>query len=133
MQEKNLIYLCSQRFSENKDITDDRRVRDNELIRLADSGRYSADCAPGVHHRLPAGHSCARLKRAILESAHNQRNDNIALLLCHLGGDGEQHQHIVALGDTHGVEVREYISTRNFPLNEENIFVFILLKLMIEI
>ena len=51
-----------------------------------------------------------------LESTHDEGNDDIPLLLRHLGGDGQQHQHVVALGHSHGVQVGQYVGTRDLAL-----------------
>ena len=40
-----------------------------------------------------------------LESSHHEWHNDIPLLLSHLGRDGQQHQHVVALGHSHGVQV----------------------------
>ena len=49
-----------------------------------------------------------------LETPHHQGYNDIPLLLSHLGRHGQQHQHVVAFGDTHGVEIAQNISTSNF-------------------
>jgi hypothetical protein len=53
-----------------------------------------------------------------LESSHNERDDDIPLLLRHLGRDGQQHQHVVALRHAHGVQVRQHVGTRDLPLQD---------------
>ena len=39
----------------------------------------------------------------------HQGYDDIPLLLGHLGGDGQQHQHVVALGHAHRVQVAQHV------------------------
>lgn len=46
-----------------------------------------------------------------LESSHDQWNNNITLLLGHLCADSEQHEHVVALDDAHGVQITQDIGT----------------------
>ena len=55
----------------------------DELIWLADSGGCTPNGAPGVHDGLAAGDSRASLHGAVLEAAHHEWDDNIALLQKH--------------------------------------------------
>ena len=92
MRPKTTTRRQGQRKSENKK---DRRCRDQRLKDEALS--LSPD----------------------LEAAHDEGNDNVALLFRHLGADGQQHQHVVALGHAHGVQVAQHVGTRYLALDEE--------------
>ena len=63
---------------------------------------------------LSAGDGGARLQGAVLKAAHDEGDDHVALLLGHLGGHGQQHEHVVALGHAHGVQVAEDVSASDF-------------------
>ena len=84
---------------------------------LANSSGNPSNCAPGVHHSLTSCDSGARLQGAVFEAPHDQRHHHISLLLSHLGGDCQQHQHVVALSHPHGVEVGEDIGTGDLALH----------------
>ena len=99
--------LGAEGLGEDEHVPDDGGVGDDELVGLADGGGDPADGAPGVHDGLSSGDGGAGLEGAVLEAAHHEGHGDVALLLGHLGGDGEQHEHVVALGDAHGVEVAE--------------------------
>jgi hypothetical protein len=43
----------------------------------------------------------------------HQGYDNVSLLLSHLGGDCQEHQHVVALGHAHGVQVAQHVGASN--------------------
>ena len=58
---------------------------------------------------LSAGDGGAGLQGAVLEAAHDEGDHHVALLLRHLGGHGQQHQHVVALRHAHGVQVRQHV------------------------
>ena len=61
-------------------------------------------------------HSFINLKSPYLKSAHDEGNDDVPLLLRHLGGDCQQHEHVVALGHAHRVQVGQHVGTRNLAL-----------------
>ena len=61
-----------------------RLASQNELIRLADGGRDPSDGEPGVEDGLASGDRSSGLVGAVLEAAHHQRQDRVALLLRHL-------------------------------------------------
>lgn len=42
-----------------------------------------------------------------------ERNHDIPFFFCHLGGDGKEHQHVVALSHTHGVQIAQHIGASN--------------------
>jgi len=109
--------LGTQRLGQDQHIAHHSGIGDDELVRLANSGGHSADGAPGVHDGLASGNGRIGFQSAVLETAHHEGNDDIPLLLGHLGGHGEQHQHVVALGHSHGVQVAENIGAGNFTLH----------------
>ena len=73
-------------------------------------------------HISPLTYKCYISVQKYLESTHDEGNDDIPLLLRHLGGDGQQHQHVVALGHSHGVQVGQYVGTRDLTLYTEVLF-----------
>ena len=84
---------------------------------LADGGGDPTNGAPGVHDSLPSRDSGAGLQGAVLEPPHDQRHYHVALLLGHLGGDCQQHQHVITLRNPHCVEVGEDICTGYLALH----------------
>ena len=52
-----------------------------------------------------------------LEPSHDQWHHHVPLLLSHLGGDSQQHQHVIALCHTHSIQVRQHVSTGNLALH----------------
>ena len=56
---------------------------------------------------------------AVLEAAHDEGDHHVALLLRHLGGHGQQHQHVVALRHAHGVQVRQHVGTSDLALQKQ--------------
>ena len=87
----------------------------DEFIGLANSGSHPTDGTPWVHDSLASGDSGVGLEGAILEASHHEGYNHIALLLSHLGGDGQQHQHVVALSHAHSVQIAEDVSASNLP------------------
>lgn len=103
------MYLCAEGLGENEYVSHDGRVWDDELVGLADGGGDAPDGAPRVHDCLAAGDGGSGLDGAVLEASHHQGDDDVALLLRHLGRDGQQHQHVVALRHAHGVKVAQHV------------------------
>ncbi len=50
------------------------------------------------------------------EASHHKWYDDITFLLSHLLGNGQQHQHIITLRDSHGIQVTQNIGTGNLAL-----------------
>ena len=109
--------LGSQGLGQDQHIAHHGAVRDDELVGLADGGAHPADGAPGVHHGLSPGHSGPGLQGAVLEASHHEGDHYVPLLLCHLGGHGQQHQHVVGLSDSHGVKIGEDIGACDLALH----------------
>jgi hypothetical protein len=81
----------------------------DELIGLAHSGSDASNRAPRVHDGLAAGDCGAGLEGAVFEAPHHERDDHVSLFFRHLCGDGQEHQHVLALCDAHGVQVTEHV------------------------
>ena len=106
-------HLGAQGFGQHQHVSDDSRVRNDELVGLADGGGHPSDGAPRVHDGLATGDGAAGLQGAVLEAAHHEGHNHIPLSLGHLGGDAQQHQHVVALGDAHGVQIAQDVRGGN--------------------
>uniref|UniRef100_A0AAG5DA75 Uncharacterized protein n=1 Tax=Anopheles atroparvus TaxID=41427 RepID=A0AAG5DA75_ANOAO len=127
--------LCSEGLRKDQHVPNDRIVWHDEFILLADGRGHPADGAPRIDNTVATGYACSCFQSGILvstqnkklegrqmikqkakthlEATHNQRNDNVPFLLHHLRADGQQHEHIVALGHSHGVEIAQHVSTCN--------------------
>ena len=90
-----------------------------KLVRLAHGGSHSDDGEPRVHGDVSAHGGAAHLQGAVLEASHHQRGHKVAVLLGHLGGHRQKHQHVVALSPTHRVQFHQHIQTRNFYLDAQ--------------
>src|SRR6218665_132375 len=51
-----------------------------------------------------------------LESLHDERNNNISFLLRQLITDSKKHQHIVAVHNSHSVQIAQHVCTRYLSL-----------------
>ncbi len=56
----------------------------------------------------------AKVAAASGQAAFTYEWDNdVSLFLRHLGGHGQEHQHVVALGHAHGVQVAQHVRARD--------------------
>ena len=55
------------------------------------------------------------------EASNHEWNNNISLLVCELECEGQQHEHVVALGHSQGVQVTQDVGTCNLALRSVNI------------
>ena len=106
-------HLGAERLGENEHVADHGVVGHDELVGRAYGGRHAADDEPRIDDRLAAGHARARLVRAVVEAEHHARHDQVALLLAQLVAHAQQHEHVVALGHAHGIEVAEHVGARD--------------------
>ena len=86
----------------------------DEFVWLAHGRSNTSNGAPRIHNGLSSSNGRVGFQGTILEASHHQGNNDVTFLLGHLGGNGQQHEHVVALGDAHGIEIAQDVSAGDF-------------------
>eukprot|EP00906_Rhabdomonas_costata_P032522 RCo045812 len=83
----------------------------------AHCGGHPPDQGPGVEHRLASQAPRVSQRAGIRKALHHELRAHLAVLLGHLPGHPQEHQHVVTVRHPHGVQVGQHIGTRDPTLH----------------
>ena len=88
----------------------------DEFVFVTHDVSNSSDHRPRVHNALPSGDFRVGFRGAVIEPSHHFTSHDLSILLLHLEGDAENHEHMIHSRDAHGIDVREHVAARDSPL-----------------
>ena len=108
--------LGSQGLGEDEDVARDGGGGQDDLRVANQGGGNTPNDEPRVDDGLAAGDEAASLLGKLGEAGNHEGANRTALGRGECAGEGQQHEHVVAVGDPHGIEVREDIGAGDAAL-----------------